>query len=175
MRKIRLDKTTRPQVEGVPMDNQKKPRFPALGMSPAVWGPIFWATMHIVSLGYSATPTDEERASTIAFYNSLAYTIPCPICKTHYRAVLAQSPVESAVKSRHDLIHWVFDVHNSVNVQLGKPKITFDQYIAYMQSLAASPRTVLPSTGMPTPTTLALSALAIVSLASGAYYIYTKK
>lgn len=151
----------------------EKQRFPALGMSPAVWGPLFWATMHIVSLGYSANPTEEERTAAIAFYNSLAHTIPCPICKTHYRAFLQKTPVESAVSSRHDLIHWVFDLHNAVNVQLGKPAITFDQYIAHMQSLAASPRTVLPSSSGPSFTTIATFG-AIVGIA-GIYYYYRQK
>jgi hypothetical protein len=157
------------------MESKTKQRFPALGMSPAVWGPIFWTTMHIVSLGYSATPTEEERSAAIAFYNSLSSTIPCPICKTHYRAFLAQSPVESAVSNRHDLIHWVFELHNNVNEQLGKPRITFDAYIAYMQALAASPRTTFPSVSTPSLTTLALVALAVAGVAGGAYYYANKK
>jgi hypothetical protein len=150
-----------------------KQRFPALGMSPAVWGPIFWATMHIVSLGFPAKPTEEDKAGAIAFYNSLASTIPCPICKTHYRKFLAESPVESAVANRHDLIHWVFELHNNVNTQLGKRAIGFDEYIEYMQALAASPRTTFPSSSAPSLTNIALGTVAVVGVAGALYYATT--
>lgn len=125
--------------------NSAKHQFPPLGMSPAVWGPIFWTTMHIVSLGYPQKPSEEEKAGAAAFYNSLASVIPCPICKTHYRKFLKSTPVETALNNRHDLIHWVFDLHNNVNTQLGKPKITFQEYINHMQSLAATSHTKLPT------------------------------
>lgn len=153
-----------------------RPRFPSIGMSPAVWGPIFWTTMHIVSLGYPSKPSEEDKAGAVAFFNSLSTVIPCPICKTHYKSFLAKSPVESAINDRQDLIHWVFDMHNNVNVQLGKRAIRFDEYVAHMQSLAAAPNTVLPSSS---PAIISLQTLvafgAIVGIAGGAYYYYTKK
>lgn len=150
-----------------------KPRFPPLGMSPAVWGPIFWAMMHIVSLGYPSKPSEEDKAGAAAFFNSLATVIPCPICKTHYRAFLKQTPVEGVLDSRHTLIHWVFDLHNNVNTQLGKPAITFQEYIAHMQSLAAATHTKLPSGGLSVNTTL-LSLAAIVGITGAGYYYYTR-
>lgn len=110
--------------------------FPPIGMSPSVWGPIFWNTMHIVSLGYSHAPTQEEKASAIAFYKSLVHMIPCPICKTHYSQFLQDIPVEKAVTNRNDLIQWVFDLHNKVNVQLGKPEITFAAFVENMKQLS---------------------------------------
>lgn len=148
-----------------------KPRFPPLGMSPAVWGPIFWANMHIVSLGYPSKPSEEDKAGAAAFYNSLATVIPCPICKTHYSTFLKKTPVESALRSRHELIHWVFDLHNNVNEQLGKPRITFQEYVTYMQSLAAAPYTKLPS--VPSNSTL-VSFAAIVCIVGAGYIYYTR-
>jgi hypothetical protein len=152
-----------------------KERFPPLGMSPAVWGPIFWTTMHIVSLGYPAKPSEEDKAGAIAFYNSLAQVIPCPICKTHYKSFLTKSPVEAAVESRHDLIHWVFDIHNDVNEQLGKRRISFQEYVKYMQALAAAPNTKLPSSSSgPDVKTVALT-VAAVALVAGVGYYYKQK
>ena len=151
-----------------------KPRFPPLGMSPAVWGPIFWTTMHIVSLGYPSKPSEDDKVGAAAFYNSLATVIPCPICKTHYGTFLKASPVENALNSRHELIHWVYELHNNVNTQLGKPRITFQEYISNMQSLAATSHTKLPA---PTYTTSSLALLAtILGIAgiAGATYYYTR-
>jgi hypothetical protein len=148
-----------------------KPRFPTIGMSPAVWGPIFWATMHIVSLGYSSKPSEEEKAGAAAFFNSLATVIPCPICKTHYRTFLKKTPVETALSSRHELIHWVFDLHNNVNEQLGKPPISFQAYVDHMQALAASHATTLPSSPDYTSQSI-LTILGIVCIAGAGYYYY---
>jgi len=152
--------------------SREKERFPAIGMSPAVWGPIFWTTMHIVSLGYPAEPTEADKAGAIAFFNSLATTIPCPICKTHYKVFLEKSPVEAVINSRHELIHWVFDLHNDVNEQLGKRRISFQEYVQYMQALAAAPNTTLPSSSSNLTTILAILAVAGIG---GAVYYYKYK
>lgn len=109
-------------------------KFPPIGMGPNVWGPIFWNTMHIASLGYSMNPTNEEKEAASAFFSSLQFMIPCPICKEHYSYFLKNMPVVTT--DRDTLINWVFDLHNKVNVQLGKSPVTFDQYIKNMQKLS---------------------------------------
>ena len=111
------------------------PTFPLIGMAPAVWGPLFWSTMHIVSLGYSPTPSKEEQAAAIQFYRSLEHVIPCPICREHYSQALKEKPVEEVVGSRDALVTWLFDLHNKVNQQLGKSTITWEQYIDNMKRL----------------------------------------
>jgi FAD-linked sulfhydryl oxidase len=109
-------------------------KFPPIGMSPSVWGPLFWTTMHIVSLGFPTNPTDDEKEAASAFFSSLQFMIPCPICKEHYASFLKGMPI--ATQSRDTLINWVFDLHNKVNQQLGKPAISFEQYISNMSTLA---------------------------------------
>ena len=126
--------------------------------------------MHIASLGYSQTPTKEEQEAAIAFYRSLSEMIPCPICKFHYRQHLKTAPVESAVGSRDEIIYWVFTLHNKVNVQLGKPEITFEQYIQNMKALSSSGAVRLPQQSA---TNALVGALAIAGIMGGAYYLYT--
>ena len=113
-----------------------------MGMGPAVWGPIFWTTMHIVTLGYSHTPTEQEKTAAKNFFESLAHVIPCPICKAHYSEVLAESP--PAVNSRNDLVDWLFNLHNKVNVKLGKSEITFETFVAKMRALSHMERFQIP-------------------------------
>lgn len=104
--------------------------FPPIGMSPQVWGPIFWTTMHIVSMGYPEKPSQEEQQAAASFYNSLSIVIPCPICREHYSFFLKKTPVEGATGSRATLIEWCFNLHNDVNKQLGKPALSWDDFIA---------------------------------------------
>jgi hypothetical protein len=106
-----------------------------IALPPAVWGPIFWNTIHIVALGYSITPTDEEKKAAKQFYESLTYVIPCPICRVHYKSHLEELPVDAALGGRSDLIEWTWKIHNRVNEELGKPQITIDKFLDHISSL----------------------------------------
>jgi hypothetical protein len=140
-----------------------------MGMSPDVWGPIFWNTMHIVSLGYNPEPSKREQDDAIRFYKSLETMLPCGICRSHYSQFLQEMPVEQAVGSRDDLIYWVFQLHNKVNANLGKRQITFDEYIQNMRRLAASES----SNTWFTPSNMALL-LVLAAIVGGTAYYYTK-
>jgi hypothetical protein len=148
-------------------------KFPQIGMSPAVWGPIFWTTMHIVSLGYSPKPTEEEQYAATAFFNSLSNTIPCPICRTHYKMCLKSMPVENSVGSRDELIQWVFTIHNKVNEQLGKKEITFEQYIQNMQRLSEKDSIQIGSSSPSVAHIFAYVGIGALLGASG-FYFYQK-
>jgi len=145
--------------------------FPPVGMGPAIWGPLFWKTMHIVSLGYSPTPTSEEKEGIAHFYESLATAIPCPICKHHYAHFLKELPVRDAVQSRDALIEWVFDIHNKVNVELGKPEFTWEQYIASIQAMSSQ----MPVASTAWTMTLVAGLVAGAVLGAGAYALYQSK
>jgi len=110
--------------------------FPPLGMGPSVWGPIFWTMMHITTLGYPDSPNEQEKEAAVNFFESLRYTIPCPICKQHYSNNLAEMPVREAVGSKQALIRWLFTVHNKVNTQLNKPQLSWEEFIQQMTNLS---------------------------------------
>ena len=139
------------------------PKFPPMGMSPDVWGPIFWHTMHIVSLGYNPEPTKKEQDDAVRFYKSLETMLPCGVCRAHYSEFLREMPVEQAVGSRDDLIYWVFQLHNKVNVNLGKREFTFDKFIQAMRGLAVSS----PNRSVFTPSNIAI-AFILAAIVGGA-------
>jgi hypothetical protein len=139
--------------------------FPPFGMSPEVWGPIFWRTMHIVSLGYPPNPTEQEKDAAIKFFESLQYVIPCPICREHYQHFYAAEPPH--IGSRDELIAWVFDLHNKVNEQLGKPVFTWEQFIASMYALREG------GSGSSNPNWL-LYGIAAAALGGIGYAVYQK-
>ena len=109
-------------------------------MRPSVWGPILWNTMHIVSLGYPDTPTQEMQAAASSFYQSLSFLIPCPICRTHYAAHLKSTP--PATESKTALVEWVWTIHNKVNLDIGKREVSFDAFMNHMESLSNGDRTL---------------------------------
>jgi hypothetical protein len=125
--------------------------------------------MHIVSLGYNPEPSKQEQDDAIRFYTSLKSMLPCGICRTHYAEFLQEMPVEQAVGSRDDLIYWVFQLHNKVNVNLGKRPLSFDQYIQNMRILAGSGA----SHTWFTPSNMTVLVL-LAAIVGGAAYYYSK-
>lgn len=105
-----------------------------IAMRPSVWGPIFWHTMHIISLGYPEEPDENTRQAASSFYQSLSALIPCPICRTHYTHHLQETP--PTTESRKSLVEWVWTIHNKVNRDIGKSEVSFDAFLDHMESLS---------------------------------------
>jgi hypothetical protein len=112
--------------------------FPPIGMSPDVWGPIFWNTMHIATLGYADEPSADEQKAAKEFFHSLQFMSPCPICRYHYSEILKTNPVEPAVVSRTKLVQWAFHIHNLVSKEIGKSESTWEQFIESVLQLSNS-------------------------------------
>ena len=102
---------------------------------PSVWGPFFWHTMHIVAIGYPKNPTYIDKKCAKEFYESLAYLIPCSVCRTHYKEHIISNPLTPFLDSRTDLIKWTVDIHNSVNKMLGKPEWSMEEVMAYYERI----------------------------------------
>uniref|UniRef100_A0A6C0KPM6 thiol oxidase n=1 Tax=viral metagenome TaxID=1070528 RepID=A0A6C0KPM6_9ZZZZ len=102
---------------------------------PTVWGPFFWHTMHIVALGYPKNPNYTEKKCAKEFYESLAYLIPCAVCREHYNTHIASHPLTTYVDSRKDLLKWTIDIHNKVNKMLHKPEWTEREVVSYYERL----------------------------------------
>ena len=107
---------------------------------PEVWGPFFWHTIHIVTLGYPTEPTYSDKKSTKEFFESLQMLIPCPICRQHYTSHMAKLPIGPSLDSRKDLFRWAVNLHNEVNEMLGKRKYTETEVINYYTRLGARNR-----------------------------------
>ena len=109
----------------------------AVSMPPTVWGPFFWHTMHLVALGYPNAPSYQEKKAAKEFYESFAFLIPCPVCKTHYEEKLREMPLTASLDSRKDLFRWTVEIHNKVNVMLHKPTLTESDALDYYTKLGA--------------------------------------
>ena len=107
---------------------------------PSVWGPFFWHTMHIVALGYSKNPTYTDKKCAKEFYESLAFLLPCSICREHYKEYLQEKPISTFLDSRTDLIKWTVQIHNKVNKMLGKPEWTLEEVLSYYEKVVARNR-----------------------------------
>ena len=103
---------------------------------PDVWGPMFWATFHIDSLGYSDEPTYSEKRAAKEFFNAVPFVLPCAVCRDHFTEVLKGLPVETWLDNRKSLTEWVWMVHNRVNARLGKSEITQAEFYKRYNEMA---------------------------------------
>jgi Erv1 / Alr family len=116
-----------------------------LSMPPEVWGPIFWATIHITALAYPETPNYSQKRAAKDFYKSLGELIPCPICRKHFIENIKQTPIDPFLDNRTDLVNWTLKLHNKVNLDLGKATITREEFMKAYEDMCDRGLPIPPS------------------------------
>jgi hypothetical protein len=77
----------------------------------AVWGANMWTVLHTLAASTSSSWPE--------LLQLLTTTIPCEICRNHYTAYLATNPLSD--HNQVTVITWLFNLHNDVNLRIGKP------------------------------------------------------
>ena len=91
-----------------------------MGVSPEIWGPNLWGTLHLLCLAGTITPN---------FVQEFAKVIPCPMCAGHFAEVLKENPLPDSGDPLV-LFRWSVHVHNLVNARIGKPILEPEQAMA---------------------------------------------
>lgn len=99
-------------------------------LSPLVWGPDAWTFLHSITLKYPDNPSITEKINYKQFFESLQNVLPCDSCCNHYKQNLRKHPLtEYVMSSRQQLIKWLIDIHNEVNIANGKPVLSYTQVL----------------------------------------------
>ena len=106
-------------------------------LTPAVWGPFFWHTIHIIALSYPANPSYAHKRAAKDFFEGLAHLIPCPKCREHYQIHLQKYPISPHLDRRDDIFRWSVNLHNEVNKSLGRPIISELESINFYRRIGA--------------------------------------
>lgn len=102
-------------------------------MDPKIWGPFLWYILHIISFNYPLQPSYADKRIYHDFYVNFKDLIPCSNCRKHYNQHLHNNPITPALDSRADLVKWVIQLHNMVNISLGKPTMTVQEVLTAYQ------------------------------------------
>jgi hypothetical protein len=114
-------------------------------MDPKIWGPFLWYILHIISFNYPLQPSYADKRIYHDFYVNLKELIPCTNCRKHYQQHLHINPITPALDSRADLVKWVIQMHNMVNISLGKPTMTVQEVLmAYQMNNYMPPNYIKP-------------------------------
>jgi hypothetical protein len=98
-------------------------------MDPLIWGPGAWLFIHSITLNYPERPSIEHQTNMKNFIFSLTYLLPCEVCKYNYSKKIKKLNINNIVKNKSNLIKMFIDIHNEVNVQTNKKKLTQQEAI----------------------------------------------
>ena len=82
-----------------------------------------------MTFNYPDNPTVLDKQNYETFFTSLQNVIPCSICRDHYKTHLQNNPIHNHLNDRVSLSKWLVDIHNQVNVMLGKPTMMFEEVV----------------------------------------------
>lgn len=106
------------------------------GVNTRFWGRALWKGLHSITFGYPNNPTDEDAKHYKIFFETLAWTLPCSLCRESYSNFIKGNGHENTwlanniFETRMSLVKWLFDVHNKVNEKLGFPMhLSFDKFV----------------------------------------------
>jgi hypothetical protein len=92
-----------------------------------IWGPSAWTFLHAVSFAYPEEPTLEHKTAAFNLFDSLKFLLPCGECCSHYCTVFDKTALQQALESRDKFSRWLVEFHNSVNLRLKKPVVSYKQ------------------------------------------------
>jgi len=102
--------------------------MPYKNIDPNLWGPSLWTFLHYLTLAYPDNPTEEEQERMYDFLASLQIVIPCQKCRINFKSYLNEMNSD-VLSTKNTLVRWLFNVHNLVNKNTGKPQFSYDDFI----------------------------------------------
>jgi hypothetical protein len=101
----------------------------------ADWGPLFWRVLHglaeLAGKQKSTLLQADEIRIWIPTLEQIQHTLPCDVCRTHYKQWLADHPPNTLTtlsydKSGHWIQTYIWSLHNEINEGNGKPIFQFE-------------------------------------------------
>ena len=93
-----------------------------------IWGSYYWFFLHTISLHYPLSPNETLKKKYYDLITNFYLFIPNSKAGNEFNKILDQYPVSPFLDSRKSFIHWVHFIHNKINGNLGKPKISLSQF-----------------------------------------------
>lgn len=97
-------------------------------MSKNVWGPPTWQLLHCMALKVKETISPPQLQELKIMIERIVSNLPCPICSGHATSYFKQNHFQR-IQTIQQLQLFLFLFHNSVNVRLKKPLITYEEHL----------------------------------------------
>ncbi|XP_012268068.2 FAD-linked sulfhydryl oxidase ALR [Athalia rosae] len=113
--KVKVDQGSNSQAESNAIVNARK----NCPLDKDELGSKTWAFLHTMAAYYPEQPTIEQKTDMKKFFNFLSKFYPCNTCAEDLQLQLEKTPPQT--DSQHQLTQWLCNIHNEVNLKLGKP------------------------------------------------------
>ena len=94
------------------------------GMQTAIFGPVFWTAIHLVSFNFPVSPTSTQKHQYKNWLLATGDVLPCRYCRENFakniETVLAGRSLDSVFESRDAFSRFCHNLHEQVNAMLGK-------------------------------------------------------
>lgn len=95
-----------------------------------LWGPVVWSFFHIFAQQINEDFFKNNRLVCLNIIENICSTLPCPLCSDHAIKFLKNSGFKNII-SKQQLIYFLFNFHNSVNLKTNKPPFDFKDLEIY--------------------------------------------
>jgi len=96
-------------------------------ISKTIWGNLLWFLIHFLA---RCLPQELDQENAIAFKAlmvTLQCLLPCGMCRNHLHTHLSKFPIDDYLYSRDTTFEWTVDLHNQVNLSIGKEEYSLAQ------------------------------------------------
>ena len=94
-----------------------------MGLDPMLWGPKGWFFLHSITFNYPKNPSVSDKTNYKMFFEQLSNVLPCEFCSEHFKKNLEKYPLnEEVLQNNKNLIQWLINIHNEVDVLNNKRK-----------------------------------------------------
>lgn len=89
------------------------------------WATPTWCLLHTIASKVVPQYFSRHRQNLINLVKKICHTLPCPYCKEH-ASHFVDNYNYNKIKNNEDFKLWLWEFHNTVNVQTGKQPRTVD-------------------------------------------------
>lgn len=90
------------------------------GMQTAIFGPLFWSAIHMVSFNYPVHPTDEQKTAYREWLMATGNVLPCRYCRENFEENVRHVSTPNDYDSRDTFSRFCYRLHKKVNDMLKK-------------------------------------------------------
>lgn len=96
----------------------------SIEITPEFWGPHGWIFLHSITFNYPDNPSIEIKQKYKRFFELIGDVLPCSVCSENYKRHIKENPIDPNLNDKNDLIQWLINIHNTTNIELGKPVLS---------------------------------------------------
>lgn len=97
------------------------------------WGNITWVMLHTFSVKIKEDIVTNKKEEILNFINLVILNIPCLICRLEANNYIKINNL-SSINNKNDLIIYLFNFHNYINLRLKKKIRNFDYINRYLNT-----------------------------------------